>query len=719
MPFDSNGMKLPDAAANFVAAAKCVVVQSKKFRRPASSILSDDPPRVGVTHERDTWLSVLWHYIPDEISEEALEQLVEQWLWRSKHPLDWLQFEETDLDIFHILPHEELATIVSLQQTFRALCGQQRRVGSCAQTFHSEASTILDSVSATDHVLGVLLQTFFTLPLNETARRRALPGIKTSQVALRTDSRVSRVFPKALGYGQGHYRGSPIRFQERISVESPSLSAHLARAKAPGELMQYPSMDGNTTGFMQWRSQKNTVEVLVGDYVVRHAGGLLLSAAGMSAGTRSMARPAPTGHRFTPYRSPVPGVHQRGVVLQSSYAGIGIIGFYSNRRLSSSINSQGGYHYPSWAVTKRTPSERGRHGNITLQSSGVLISKGFAWSRTDIRVAVATVYSHFSHPVVRRTGWQQQHRFAGNALWEGSLGGQVRFNRTTYAGEVAIATQYGLSYLQGISTTFQQTSLGGWQRHYVAAYQSVHGNPPGARSSGGNESGIGVWVSHRFRGGITLRVYSDWYETLFPADGFVLPHHAGEIGFQGGFRGRGGIRFRGEVYVRNDQIMESGMDNFGRTTSTRVSRERLAVKWTSDIPFSRVWHYQSRVEMRDVRVSGSTLTGLSVVNLIRYQMQVHQIILQHGRFHTDTHQAAVYLFEYDMIGALRIPSFSGVGTRTSIILQTRIHRWITGRVKYGYTWYTDRSVIGSSQDQTLGDNRSDIAIQLVVQPRNK
>jgi len=682
----------------------------------------------------DDWAQLFWYYIPDDMSEEDLDQLMEMLSWRKENPLNWLNFTEDDLLLFDILPEEVTLQILEIQQIIKGLCDNIADHASlCQAQILCEISNIVSMRAAHDPTLQSVIQHFFTFPGIEEipvnciespspeppAGASKMIGNKWRSLSwpITMDSRISGTLPVSAGYEDGYYLGSGVRYQERIGLSTQRMNLHLARNKLPGEYMQYPQINGNSTGFAEASLSAGKVSILLGDYIIRYGGGLILGSSGMQSGTRSMQRANFFNHRYTPYRSGAYGVHQRGVLLHYGPQWITTTLFYSNRNLSASRLSDGQLRYPVWSSAKRTESELARYGNITLQNGGILVSKAFPIRRTDMRLGGAMVHSWFDQPIGKSSNWHDQKRFAGKQLTEMALAADVRYLRTRYSAEVATTDRSGLSYMHGLSTTFRGSTVGGWHRYFNESHHSVFGNPPGVFSGTGNERGTGAWISHRVSSGLTLRIYADQYASIFPRNGFMLPHHGRELGIRGELRRRGGYRYRGEISFRNDADTHKTTDPFGREIAVPVSRDRFSLKMTADVPINAVLHFQNRMELRQLDLPGVSENGFALVNFVRYRTSGAELYVQHANFNTGSHQSAVYLFEYDMIGTIRIPSFSGMGSRSVVIIQFQPRDWVVFRLKYGITRYSDRSVVGSGRDQTVGEVRSDAGFQVIMRPR--
>jgi hypothetical protein len=193
-----------------------------------------------------------------------------------------------------------------------------------------------------------------------------------------------------------------------------------------------------------------------------------------------------------------------------------------------------------------------------------------------------------------------------------------------------------------------------------------------------------------------------------------------------------------EFYQRLDLYPAIAVDAAGREIRVRLNRKRGTFRGWIRVEPGAGWMVQSRLEVQlwegDVPdvidwlgliksaappnmllLKSENYQGYGWSQTIRYRNRSVETILQHTIFNTDNHNTRIYAFEYDLAGQLRVPSWSGQGQRTNLVIQYNTPaRGLLLRFKTGRTFYTDRFEVGSGADTTTGPVRNDIAVQIVL-----
>ena len=76
-------------------------------------------------------------------------------------------------------------------------------------------------------------------------------------------------------------------------------------------------------------------------------------------------------------------------------------------------------------------------------------------------------------------------------------------------------------------------------------------------------------------------------------------------------------------------------------------------------------------------------------------------------FDTDSYDTRLYTFEQDVPYSFSVPAFSGQGSRFYILFSSSISRKLSVILRYSQTWYSDRNVISSGNDEIIGNKKSD------------
>jgi hypothetical protein len=83
-------------------------------------------------------------------------------------------------------------------------------------------------------------------------------------------------------------------------------------------------------------------------------------------------------------------------------------------------------------------------------------------------------------------------------------------------------------------------------------------------------------------------------------------------------------------------------------------------------------------------------------------------------FETDSFTSRIFAFENDMLYVFSSAALSGTGQRGYILLRYTASRNIDLWMKYAATIFEDRQSVGSGLDESLGNVRSQLGIQMRV-----
>jgi hypothetical protein len=596
----------------------------------------------------------------------------------------------------------------------------------------------------------------------------------TSELRVRTEIRAARPIQFANGYN-GHYLGSPLRYQERIEIGHPRFSAHITRAKQNGEAMKWPSDLGFHTGHLRLTDIMG-LEVLAGDYSIRYGSGLVFGSGGMRQGVRSGGVNTSIGTRVRPYRSGASGPFMRGLVAGGVVRGADVRVFGSERRLAATpffgdgavlVQEDGdgpggadcaptgavaglgcggkgllpvGYFMPGWGVPRRTQSEVSRYANLRLRSLGVTAGGRRSFGGFTAGVGMALVGNWFNDNVVARPDRWSSSDFEGRRLWQWSVATELKGRNWFFTGEVAGSGSGGVGVVYSIRWSDRPLEAGVLGRMLPADFHTVFGQAPGAWSGAANEHGFGAWLQWRGDAGFRVRMYADGYRSpgaRYGSDVGVWGRERGAaVDWRRGRRLSAGV----EVYQRSDLYPAVVNDVSGREYRVRLERERGTLRGWFRVEPGGGWMAQSRLEVQSwegqvpaeaetdafsliftathpasLMISSHQALGYGWTQTLRYRTRMLETILQHTIFDTENHNSRVYAFEYDLAGQLRVPSWSGQGQRTNLVIQyTSLNRVLVLRVKTGRTFYSDRFEVGTGADATQGPVRNDLAAQIIL-----
>lgn len=730
----------------------------------------------------NSWMLQILELFHDELDEETIEEIILDLSIIAENPFNIRTIQREQLNRLYFLDNLDIQQILEWRDHHLIQIMEYDRKNTFDEnndpiTLSSQLSKQTDIKSAFLSA-GILDEFTLSLFLNfiswdagldetlESMRgyrafeilQRNLPGITGNKGSI--ESRISTQFPKARGYLSEipHYLGSQVRYQERITIENESYSAHFSRSKQYGETMKYPGISGFTTGHFQYRGANLTT--IAGDYSISHSHGLLFARGGMRTSTRNLTRFGGTGTTISPYRSASPGSFLRGIVSEyrvSEYEGLKVLGFYSKRYLSATgrelwSESEGVgeadvefggeglsrgmekvYFLPGFWISRRTNNEEDRYRNLGMETVGGIINSSHSFHDLRMSLSIAGVRHRFDHFIERRSRLHNTYDFSGRSLYQVSVSVSTVYDKWHYSGEVSRSwsdlsenlpvSNYAL--VHGITGSGRVVSGGVWQRRYGEGYHTIYGNGMGTFGGTSNEYGIGAWVNMSVVWGLRVRLYADRYGSFGARSGSDVGAMGWERGVAVDWRRGRMMQARAEGFYRGDEVSVVVRDDVGRDRRELQDRERGTVRGSVRVEPGLGWMWQSRLEVQSWGVGARSGFGIGFVQGVRYRVGVVGSVLpfireldvyaQHTLFSTDSHNSRIFTYEYDMLRSIRIPSFSGEGSRSYIMLHANIVGKTVIRIKYGRTHYFDRYEVGTGHDATKGATRNDLHFQVVLQ----
>ena len=81
-------------------------------------------------------------------------------------------------------------------------------------------------------------------------------------------------------------------------------------------------------------------------------------------------------------------------------------------------------------------------------------------------------------------------------------------------------------------------------------------------------------------------------------------------------------------------------------------------------------------------------------------------------FHTDNYRTRIFSYEKNILYAFNMPSFYGKGIRLSFSFRWNILDKLSVSAKLAHTYYADRDLIGTDQEEIEGHNKTDVYVLL-------
>lgn len=551
-----------------------------------------------------------------------------------------------------------------------------------------------------------------------TGRRFLQPDFWTSNGRMESYSRFRQVLQEQEGYQRpdslGGYVGSPFQLYQRIRYRSRHLSFNTTLNKSPGEPYK-PPLDFAFTSWHMAVSEVGKLESLVaGDFSVSFGQGLLLWTGGSFGKNSDVIRGVSKNERgILPSSSAQPATGFRGMGVHLNLTDrLSLMGFYSNKKRTSTMADDDKVNFPSSTGRYRTLNELNRKNNLNQETiGGRLMLNGSIGT-----IGLSAYQNRFNKPIAAGNSPYQLYNFSGQKLTAGSADIRLYFGNQIYLfSEIAKSDNHGMAFLSGAeyqlseSTTFVTA-----YRNYGKRYQSIYGSGFGEQSGAPrNEQGIYLGIRNQLTSRFQINLYMDQFQiptarflTRQPSSGYdwliqVEYSHSREL----------------QLYLltrfKKRETEAQSLDPYGREIRLMDSHNRFLSRLHAEY---RV-HPKIRLRIRaDFVVVKPPLTNGTLGTLIYTDLRVHphprvRLDLRFTMFDTDDFESRVFQFENDLLYVMTNTMLFDRGQRAYLLLYTQITDRIDFWLKISSTVYENRDIIGSGPDQIEGNRKSDIGFQ--------
>lgn len=508
------------------------------------------------------------------------------------------------------------------------------------------------------------------------------------------------------------YAGPPSGLDYRLHYRSRHLDFGWQQARDPGE-----NMDGKlgfdfTSFHLAVRKAGLLRSLVVGDYKVTEGQGLVLwngysFGDGFGTGNKSLG----SGNVLKSSNSGDENRFFRGTGMSLGNK-LRITGFWSGRNWSARPAGLDSVHMPDMSGLYRTTTERNRRYDLGFTVIGGRLS----WNSTLLEIGINGYEAIFGKYLLRGNRIYQQDDFEGSRASAFSLDYRWMWHELLLFGETAISRNHAGALLAGLSYDFGSRAQAVFMyRDYGKKYHSIFGNA--SSGQGGpphNERGWYMGM-HYGIGRVKTGGFIDFFS--FPGPSFYSNQPAG--GIDGGLYLRLRLNLKSELEFRGragQKIIDvNEVDKAGRleTVQTQSNRDRISVRLK--IPGGRITAITEAGVIRTRQNPGNWEYGLKLSQGMRWNLtgwlQFDGSILL---FDTDSYDARVYQYEYNLPNSFSVPSFYGKGQRSYVMIRFSPVRYIEWWVRYGVTVYENRFSIGSGPDEIKGNRKSrlEMAVRL-------
>ncbi len=550
--------------------------------------------------------------------------------------------------------------------------------------------------------------------------------------------RYQRTLEKSEGYladdslSTREYPGSPDKLYMRYRLTyKDRLSMGLTLEKDAGEQYFVPFSQNVKVKLPDYMSfhfyikdlTKNIKALAIGDYQIYFGQGLTMWAGfGIRKGANplNVKRLAPA---IRPYSSVNEALFLRGAAATFAFGRMQRLEttvFASHRFRDANISLADTSDDASLDVLQVSSlQETGLHrteAEIADKNSTQMISSGaqIKYRSDNWQVGAHLVFNRLSDSLNREPQLYQKYQFIGqNNLMFGFDYSWLYKNMQIF-GETALSHNGGLATMNGLLASLdERLGISLIQRHYDKKYQSLTGNAFGESSGLNNESGIYLGINSNLGKGFTFNGYFDlfrfpWLRSLVdgPSGGY---EYLFRLDYAPSYKWAFYAQYRMEDKQSNLSDNVTAIDNL-------IYKRRQNLRFHLRYRINREFELRSRIEFSSYKDSELNRGFMLYQDLVWSPAIIPlKVQLRFAIFDAEDYDTRIYAYENDVLYAFSVPAYYGRGTRFYINFNYRINRTISLWLRFAQTYFSDRDIISSGNEQINSNRRSEIKVQLRAQ----
>lgn len=359
----------------------------------------------------------------------------------------------------------------------------------------------------------------------------------------------------------------------------------------------------------------------------------------------------------------------------------------------------------------RTESELADKNQIGQALAGTSIS----WSGESARISGNFSYIKLSSPLERAEALYNKFDFRGDQLIQGSMDYQFLRKNISLFGEVAMSDNKGWGMVNGGEFNLPgSVTLALVHRYYAKNYQSLYADAFGEGSRPVNEHGLYIGLEFSPFKYAQLSSYVDIYHHPWLRFGIDAPSSGIDLSTTFTYRPKRNItliaRGRYERKQENAPANETAIDYLVPTIKSNF-RVELSYRPTWQVALKTrieaAWYNDGVNEVSN---------GFMIFQDLRYSFRKIPLVL-YGRYaiyQTDTYDSRIYAYENDLLYVFSVPAYYGRGSRYYLMAKVRVNRYLDFWVRWSQTIWSDRDVVSSGLEESIGNTRSELKVQLRI-----
>lgn len=426
----------------------------------------------------------------------------------------------------------------------------------------------------------------------------------------------------------------------------------------------------------------------------------------------SIKRQAPV---LKPYTSAGEFYFNRGVGFTLKKGNAELTLFGSARKLDANIvsDTSKGASVSSFISSglHRTSSEIADRSSLRQHSLGGNIS----WNPKPFHAGFNAVYHSFSIPIEKRSDPYNLFALKGRTAFNMSTDYSFTLRNIHFFGEAAVDQNYHTAFLNGVLVSLDpKVDLSMLHRYYEKDYVTVYGKAFSENSLPTNETGLYMGVRIRLFPTFTVNAYSDVYQFAWLKYRTDAPSVGCDYFIQFAWQPNKLVelyaRYRNEQKSMNNSS-ENGVMNELSTRLKQHGRIHFSYQLNSRLS------WQNRMEVVWYKKGdGQEEKGFMFFTGMNYKPLKR--LSANGRilfFETPGFDSRIYTYENDVLYSFSTPFYYGNGLRYYVNLNFDVSKSFSLWLKFSRTGYRDGLTVGSGSSEILGNSKSDIKLQAMLQ----
>lgn len=535
-----------------------------------------------------------------------------------------------------------------------------------------------------------------------------------SGVLVSLRSRAGRDLQRRRGFLDGSYRGSPLKYFNRVLIRSNWSDGNLLKEYSAGLVMEKDPGERRINSFVASSLSLTLapvpLQIIVGDYVAETGQGLVVAGGGdFSRGSDGVTPGRRNGPGIRAYFSTDESSFLRGGALTANIGWLSASFIYSNKALNGTLDEKGEILSLSTGGLFRTDTERLKRNISRERLAGILIGGNPC---DEFRFTLVGFHAKYLHPIAigGLRGVREMLVTGINGSWTRSLFsifGEIANDRRSIAcsGGVTVRPSSGISII----------AAGRW---YPAQFENLHGH--GFGESGGilkNEFGFYTAASLILTPWCTLLASYDQFAFRGKTSASDFPSSGNESILRGDLRVSKTITFEIRYKEQNKPALLTEADPLMRLMEVTGLRSQKNYRGTFELRPSSALRWRSRVEI--VHVSYPLAHSGELGTLIFQDLGILAVKGLHLNarlviFDTDSFDSRIYEFENDVRGAFLNPALFGKGIRYYVVARFELAAGMKIEMKYAATMKEGVRAIGTGPALIDGDTESRVTVQCDV-----